>query len=328
MIMKTKFIAIGVMAFSMLGLASCLNQGTKADYSTTRQVSKFDDNVTTALNLFYSAEAGDHNAEILDTDAKNGSYYDLYAAKDATASLFKYEYDLTSYFSTEDGKRNKNITVNTLSFAIQHAEALYDEEKTAILTAAYDLDKGVSKKLNVDFTVTTSKDYSRTFDTQDAYKAFEANETVSLAIVYMPVYVIHYVSNQPVLRNYVFLPVYSTFTTASGKEVSTDGTLVDSKVSTIASVDLKDYFDEAGKTLQAAKPTPKPVDPTPAEPEAQKGGLSAGAIVGIVLGSVFGALIILYFVLGFTLYRSGKLNSGFFKAIYKWIKRPTSVKKK
>jgi hypothetical protein len=325
--MKTKFIAMGVIAFSMLGLASCLNQGTKADYSTTRQVSKFDDDVKTAFKLFYDSD--ETNAEKLDKDSKSGSYYDLYTAKDATASLFKYEYDLTSYFSTEDGARNKNITVNTLSFAIQGQEALYDEEKSAILTQAYDTEKGVAKKLTVDFTVTTSKDYSRTFGTQDAYKAFEANETLSLSIVYMPVYVIHYVSNQPVLRNYVFLPIYSTFVTASGKEVTTGGALVDSKVSTVASLDLKHFFDESGKTLRAAKPEETPAEPeNPTEEGNTNNGLCEGAIVGIVLGSVFGALILIYFVLGFTLYRSGKLNSGFFKAIYKWIKRPTSVKKK
>ena len=56
--------------------------------------------------------------------------------------------------------------------------------------------------------------------------------------------------------------------------------------------------------------------------------VAIAAIVGIVLGSVFGALLILYFLVGFTLYKNGTLNGKFFKAIYAWIKRPKDNRKR
>lgn len=49
-------------------------------------------------------------------------------------------------------------------------------------------------------------------------------------------------------------------------------------------------------------------------------GLSTGAVVAIVVGSVVVGLVAVYFVLGFTLYKKGKLTGKFFKVIYKWIK--------
>lgn len=320
MIMKTKFISLGVACLSFLALTSCMRKAN-ADYSTVRQITKIDTEVSTALNLFYDATKDDFNAQLLDTDTKNNTYYDLFVAKDANASLFAYEYDLTTYFNSADGERNDKVTINTLSFGIQDSDAIYDEEKTQILTQAYDQEKGIGNKLNVEFTITTSKDYSRTLSTKPAYKAFKDGEAVSLAIVYMPVYVVHYVSNQPVLRNYVFLPIYATFVTETDKEVKEDGTLVEDTTAAVKVVDLDKYFGEAANTLEASK---EPVVPdTPDEtPTENNSGLSAGAIVGIVLGSVFGALLILYFLIGFTLYKNGTLNGKFFKAIYAWIKRP------
>ena len=236
---------------------------------------------------------------------------------------------MTTYFSSEDGKRNSNVTVSTLSFAIQKADALQDEEKTAILTQAYSTDKGVKNKLNVDFTISASTDYTKEFKTNGAYTAFENGEKVSLAIVYMPVYVVHFVSDQPVLRNYVFLPIYATFVTESGKEVNATGELVDSKISGISSVNLDEFFDSTNKNLlKAAEDVVEPEEPKEPEKKEESQGLPAGAIVGIVLGSVALGLVLIYFLVGFTLYRNGTLNGAFFKAIYKWIKRPTNLRKK
>lgn len=326
MIMRRKFIAIGVSVVSTLALASCFGNKAKADYSTTRQVQEYEDQVKTAFHLFYDTDLTD--AELLDTEAKEGSYYNLYVSKNPKDTLFAYTYDLTDYFSSDNGSRNSTVTVNTLSFEIQGQEALYDEEKTAILQAAYSKEKGVASKLDVDFDITTSTDYSRSFSTKEAYNTYKAGEKVSLSIVYMPVYVIHFVSNQPVLRNYVILPIYATFTTESGKEVALDGTLVDSKVSTISQLDLTKYFAESKNTLKA-KITVTPVEPEePTEEENKGNGLSAGAIVGIVLGSVFGGLLIIYLLLGFTLWRNGSLDGKFWRAIYKWIKRPSDKKKR
>ncbi|MDY5982319.1 MAG: hypothetical protein SPJ17_01275 [Anaeroplasma sp.] len=324
--MKTKFISLGVACLSFLALTSCMTR-TNVDYSTVRQITKIDTEVSTALNLFYDEKQEDETASKLDEDTKNNTYYDLFVAKDANASLFAYEYDLTTYFNSFNGERNNTVTINTLSFGIQNSDAIYDEEKTQILTQAYDQEKGIGKKLNVEFTITTSKDYSRTISTKPAYKVFKDGEDVSLSIVYMPVYVIHYVSNQPVLKNYVFLPIYATFVTETGKEVKEDGTLALNTLGTIKVVDLDKYFGEAANTLEASKePT---VPSTPVEPEEENNsGLSAGAIVGIVLGSVFGALLILYFLVGFTLYKNGTLNGKFFKAIYAWIKRPKDNRKR
>ena len=326
MIMKTKFISLGVACLSFLALTSCM-RGASVDYSTVRQITKIDTEVSTALNLFYDATQEDFNAALLDEDTKNNTYYDLFVAKDANASLFTYEYDLTTYFNSFDGERNDTATINTLSFGIQNSDAIYDEEKTQILTQAYDQEKGIGKKLNVEFTITTSKDYSRTISTKPAYKVFKDGEDVSLAIVYMPVYVIHYVSNQPVLKNYVFLPIYATFVTETGKEVKEDGTLALNTLGTIKVVDLDKYFGEAANTLEASKEPTVPSTPVETEEE-NNSGLSAGAIVGIVLGSVFGALLILYFLVGFTLYKNGTLNGKFFKAIYAWIKRPKDNRKR
>ena len=143
----------------------------------------------------------------------------------------------------------------------------------------------------------------------------------------MPVYVIHYVSNQPVLKNYVFLPIYATFVTETGKEVKEDGTLALNTLGTIKVVDLDKYFGDAANTLEASKEPTVPSAPVETEEE-NNSGLSAGAIVGIVLGSVFGALLILYFLVGFTLYKNGTLNGKFFKAIYAWIKRPKDNRKR
>ena len=326
MIMKTKFISLGVACLSFLALTSCM-RGASVDYSTVRQITKIDTEVSTALNLFYDATQEDFNAALLDEDTKNNTYYDLFVAKDANASLFTYEYDLTTYFNSFNGERNDTVTINTLSFGIQNSDAIYDEEKTQILTQAYDQEKGIGKKLNVEFTITTSKDYSRTISTKPAYKVFKDGEDVSLAIVYMPVYVIHYVSNQPVLKNYVFLPIYATFVTESGKEVKEDGTLALNTLGTIKVVDLDKYFGDAANTLEASKEPTVPSTPVETEEE-NNSGLSAGAIVGIVLGSVFGALLILYFLVGFTLYKNGTLNGKFFKAIYAWIKRPKDNRKR
>lgn len=326
MIMKTKFISLGVACLSFLALTSCM-RGASVDYSTVRQITKIDTEVSTALNLFYDATHEDETSSKLDEDTKNNTYYDLFVAKDANASLFAYEYDLTTYFNSFNGERNNTVTINTLSFGIQNSDAIYDEEKTQILTQAYDQEKGIGKKLNVEFTITTSKDYSRTISTKPAYKVFKDGEDVSLSIVYMPVYVIHYVSNQPVLKNYVFLPIYATFVTETGKEVKEDGTLALNTLGTIKVVDLDKYFGEAANTLEASKEPTVPSTPVETEEE-NNSGLSIGAIVGIVLGSVFGALLILYFLVGFTLYKNGTLNGKFFKAIYAWIKRPKDNRKR
>ena len=324
--MKTKFISLGVACLSFLALTSCMTRAN-VDYSTVRQITKIDTEVSTALNLFYDATHEDETASKLDEDTKNNTYYDLFVAKDANASLFAYEYDLTTYFNSFNGERNDTVTINTLSFGIQNSDAIYDEEKTQILTQAYDQEKGIGKKLNVEFTITTSKDYSRTISTKPAYKVFKDGEDVSLSIVYMPVYVIHYVSNQPVLKNYVFLPIYATFVTETGKEVKEDGTLALNTLGTIKVVDLDKYFGDAANTLEASKEPTVPSTPVETEEE-NNSGLSAGAIVGIVLGSVFGVLLILYFLVGFTLYKNGTLNGKFFKAIYAWIKRPKDNRKR
>lgn len=324
--MKTKFISLGVACLSFLALTSCMTRAN-VDYSTVRQITKIDTEVSTALNLFYDEKQEDFNAAKLDEDTKNNTYYDLFVAKDANASLFAYEYDLTTYFNSFNGERNDTVTINTLSFGIQNSDAIYDEEKTQILTQAYDQEKGIGKKLNVEFTITTSKDYSRTISTKPAYKVFKDGEDVSLSIVYMPVYVIHYVSNQPVLKNYVFLPIYATFVTETGKEVKEDGTLALNTLGTIKVVDLDKYFGDAANTLEASKEPTVPSTPVETEEE-NNSGLSAGAIVGIVLGSVFGVLLILYFLVGFTLYKNGTLNGKFFKAIYAWIKRPKDNRKR
>ena len=326
MIMKTKFISLGVACLSFLALTSCMTRAN-VDYSTVRQITKIDTEVSTALNLFYDATHEDETSSKLDEDTKNNTYYDLFVAKDANASLFAYEYDLTTYFNSFNGERNDTVTINTLSFGIQNSDAIYDEEKTQILTQAYDQEKGIGKKLSVEFTITTSKDYTRTISTKPAYKVFKDGEDVSLSIVYMPVYVIHYVSNQPVLKNYVFLPIYATFVTETGKEVKEDGTLALNTLGTIKVVDLDKYFGEAANTLEASKEPTVPSTPVETEEE-NNSGLSAGAIVGIVLGSVFGALLILYFLVGFTLYKNGTLNGKFFKAIYAWIKRPKDNRKR
>lgn len=326
MIMKTKFISLGVSCLSFLALTSCMTRAN-VDYSTVRQITKIDTEVSTALNLFYDATHEDETSSKLDEDTKNNTYYDLFVAKDANASLFAYEYDLTTYFNSFNGERNDTVTINTLSFGIQNSDAIYDEEKTQILTQAYDQEKGIGKKLNVEFTITTSKDYSRSISTKPAYKVFKDGEDVSLSIVYMPVYVIHYVSNQPVLKNYVFLPIYATFVTETGKEVKEDGTLALNTLGTIKVVDLDKYFGDAANTLEASKEPTVPSTPVETEEE-NNSGLSAGAIVGIVLGSVFGALLILYFLVGFTLYKNGTLNGKFFKAIYAWIKRPKDNRKR
>ena len=324
--MKTKFISLGVACLSFLALTSCMTRAN-VDYSTVRQITKIDTEVSTALNLFYDATHEDETSTKLDEDTKNNTYYDLFVAKDANASLFAYEYDLTTYFNSFNGERNDTVTINTLSFGIQNSDAIYDEEKTQILTQAYDQEKGIGKKLNVEFTITTSKDYSRTISTKPAYKVFKDGEDISLSIVYMPVYVIHYVSNQPVLKNYVFLPIYATFVTETGKEVKEDGTLALNTLGTIKVVDLDKYFGDAANTLEASKEPTVPSTPVETEEE-NNSGLSAGAIVGIVLGSVFGVLLILYFLVGFTLYKNGTLNGKFFKAIYAWIKRPKDNRKR
>ena len=326
MIMKNKFISLGVACLSFLALTSCMTRAN-VDYSTVRQITKIDTEVSTALNLFYDATHEDETSSKLDEDTKNNTYYDLFVAKDANASLFAYEYDLTTYFNSFNGERNDTVTINTLSFGIQNSDAIYDEEKTQILTQAYDQEKGIGKKLNVEFTITTSKDYSRTISTKPAYKVFKDGEDISLSIVYMPVYVIHYVSNQPVLKNYVFLPIYATFVTETGKEVKEDGTLALNTLGTIKVVDLDKYFGDAANTLEASKEPTVPSTPVETEEE-NNSGLSAGAIVGIVLGSVFGVLLILYFLVGFTLYKNGTLNGKFFKAIYAWIKRPKDNRKR
>ena len=324
--MKRKFIAMGVSVVSILALASCFNNKAKADYSTVRQVTAIDDDIKTEFNLFYDSELT--NAELLDTESKEGSYYDLYVSKNAKDSLFAYSYDLTDYFSSAAGSRNHTVTVNTLSFQIQDKEALYDEEKTAILTAAYDKENGVKTKLDVDFEITTSKDYSRSFSTTDAYKAYQNGEVVSLSIVYMPVYVVHFVSNQPVLRNYIILPIYATFTTNTGKEVDANGELVDSKIEGISGVNLDKYFADAANTLKTTLVV-TPVEPEEPEENTENNnkGLSAGAIVGIVLGSVFGGLLIVYLLVGFTLWRNGSIDGKFARTIYKWIKRKSNTKK-
>ena len=326
MIMKTKFISLGVAFLSFLALTSCMTRAN-VDYSTVRQITKIDTEVSAALNLFYDATHEDETASKLDEDTKNNTYYDLFVAKDANASLFAYEYDLTTYFNSFNGERNDTVTINTLSFGIQNSDAIYDEEKTQILTQAYDQEKGIGKKLNVEFTITTSKDYSRTISTKPAYKVFKDGEDVSLSIVYMPVYVIHYVSNQPVLKNYVFLPIYATFVTETGKEVKEDGTLALNTLGTIKVVDLDKYFGDAANTLEASKEPTVPSTPVETEEE-NNSGLSAGAIVGIVLGSVFGVLRIVDFLGGFPRCKNGTLNGKGCKAIYAWTKRPKDNRKR
>ena len=73
--MKTKFISLGVACLSFLALTSCMRKAN-ADYSTVRQITKIDTEVSTALNLFYDATQDDFNAQLLDTDTKNNTYLD------------------------------------------------------------------------------------------------------------------------------------------------------------------------------------------------------------------------------------------------------------
>ena len=68
--MKTKFISLGVACLSFLALTSCMTRAN-VDYSTVRQITKIDTEVSTALNLFYDEKQEDFNAAKLDEDTKN-----------------------------------------------------------------------------------------------------------------------------------------------------------------------------------------------------------------------------------------------------------------
>ena len=254
--MKNKFIVAGMATVALLSLSSC--KKTKGDdYNSQRYVdlATIDADITSNLKLFYAKdEVLADEANLLGEENTAATHYELYVAKDAKNSLFTYNYDLTEYFGSKNGKNNKTATVSALAMEMEDGALLYDSEASNILSAAYSDITGVSSVLtDATFKVQSLSKWTKSVSTTKAYKAFKNdNKSVSLSIVYMPVYVRHYVKTQVVLNEYVFLPVYITFQTTDGLELI-DGEWKTSTISSISTVALDTYLNSNGTVKTTTK---------------------------------------------------------------------------
>jgi hypothetical protein len=247
--MKNKFIVAGIAALSIFSLASCKKTSSE-DYNSQRYVdlTTIEDAVETDLKLFYTNDSTSlaDVSELLGDASTEVTRYELYVGTTASSTLFTYNYDLTSMLEAYKSN-NKTATVNALAMEMTSSATMYSSEKSAVIAQAYSKTTGVSSVLtDVSFVVELQSAWSTTISTTNAYKAFkDDNKTVSLSIVYMPIYVQHYYKSQIVLKEYVFLPVHISFTTSDGLEL-VDGEWVTSTISTISSVNLDTYLNSNG----------------------------------------------------------------------------------
>ena len=233
--MKNKLLITGMAFVSLFALASCNGGGD--DYSQLREVvlSDIEAEYKTALGLFYDANDVD-NTSVLLNEVSGTDFCKIYVSKNAKDSLFVYNYDLKTIFDAH-GEKTKNITIS----AVSATNALYDAEKTAVITETFRDTSGVKNVLDgVSFYdgIYSNSSYTKQLDVSNAYNMYLENNqsNVYVAIVYMPVYMIHSINGQDKLRDYVLVPIYHEFTTNGG-------------VSGVREVDLGNYLDASGKLI-------------------------------------------------------------------------------
>ena len=244
--MKNKFIVLGMALVSVCSLASC--KKTKSDdYNSQRYVdlTTIEDSVESDLKLFYTDTVSlQDGGQLLGESSVKTTRFDIYVSKDANNSLFVYNYDLTEYFSGSNGKNNKTVTVSSLAMSMVSDAEVYSSEKSSIVSQAFDSKIGVSTLFaDAAFKVNSLSSWTTSLSSSLAYKAFKKDsKTISLSVVYMPLYVEHYVKTQAVLKEYVFLPVHVSFTTSDGKEL-VENEWVDSTIKSLTTVNLENYLN-------------------------------------------------------------------------------------
>ena len=253
--MKKKLISAICASAALMTLASC-SSSTDVDLTTIRSdidavdLTYVKDKYN--LNFIYDL---DNNANRLDTTVEIDSgtdYYAVYVNKNLADSAFVYSYNIDEDLNNL-GDRIQYYTVNALTF--QTSNSIYDSEVSSIATALYNSEHGLHQ-YNDDFAfeVNTLAALSFNKSAADAKAAYNnGKRNVTLNIVYVPTFVVRNYgadgNKQKILQKVVFAPIYSCYS-SEGKEISENGELIDSKISSIQTKEI--VFD--GSHVSNEKP--------------------------------------------------------------------------
>ena len=232
--MKKKIGFFGILSFAILSFTSC---------SSTVNDASISDQGVVALAANYNADFTNENGTILNSDMKveNKKHYEIYLSPNKEASLFVVRTDITNYVKEKKGKYQKT-TASALQF--DHATAkkssdLLNEMLDKVEDELFDKDSIINSYLNVSFEVDlddASLDPSlKGTYLYDFYKD-NNNCNIYFDTVYLPLNVYKYdKNNQPILKRYVFAPIYCEYRIDSGEAINKTGK-IQSKIDSTISV--------------------------------------------------------------------------------------------
>ncbi|MCR5350133.1 MAG: hypothetical protein K6E20_03980 [Acholeplasmatales bacterium] len=228
--MKKKIGFFGILSFAILSFASCTEAAKTAEIGDQGVPTQ----LVTSLNAGFTNETG----TILDEDMKvaNKKHYEIYLSPNNENSLFTVRTDITSYIKE---KKNKYQKTKAAALQFDHAKI----SKSADLLAEM-LDKVEDELFDDESIINTYLNVSFEIDLDDAslnptlkgtylYDFYKDNNQCNIYFdtVYMPLNVYKFdKENQPILRRYVFVPLYCEYRNDEGKSITKDG-LVDTKFS-------------------------------------------------------------------------------------------------
>ena len=254
--MKKKVISITVGLMALVALASC-SSTPDGDLTIVRSDLALDlTEVKDKYNLDFIYDL-DNKAKRLDSTVdldSDSDYYTAYVSNDIKDTAFVYSINIDNDLETL-GERVQSYAIKSLFF--RTSNGIYDSEQASVASKLFDTDNGLHQYNDLfDFEVNTVSSLAFTKSAKGAVKAYQdGNRNITVDVVYVPTFVVRNygeknMQKQKIMEKVVFAPIYCQITT-NDKEIDNDGSLVDSKISSINKVDIE--FDEnyvsTGKTV-------------------------------------------------------------------------------
>ena len=245
--MKKKVISVTVGLVALATLAAC-SSSSDGDLTIVRSDLALDlSEVKDKYNLDFIYDLN-NKAKRLDSTVdldESADYYTAYVSNDIKSTAFVYSINIDNDLETL-GERVQSYAIKSLLF--RTSSSIYESEQAQVAAKLFDTEKGLHQYNDLfDFEINTVSSLAFTKSAKGAVKAYQAgSRDITVDVVYVPTFVVRNygeknMQKQKILEKVVFAPIYCQLTTG-GKEIDTDGTLVDSKISSINSVSIE--FDE------------------------------------------------------------------------------------
>ena len=245
--MKKKVISVTVGLVALATLAAC-SSSSDGDLTIVRSDLALDlSEVKDKYNLDFIYDLN-NKAKRLDSTVdldESADYYTAYVSNDIKSTAFVYSINIDSDLETL-GERVQSYAIKSLLF--RTSNSIYESEQAQVAAKLFDTEKGLHQYNDLfDFEINTVSSLAFTKSAKGAVKAYQAgSRDITVDVVYVPTFVVRNygeknMQKQKILEKVVFAPIYCQLTTGD-KEIDTDGTLVDSKISSINKVTIE--FDE------------------------------------------------------------------------------------